>query len=169
MKSKTALLMGTVLLFCGCEYEAPLTEDHTIAIDSAVLGLWEAIPDEGEEPDQDERMMILKYSTTEYMIHYPVKDDGMYFRAYPVKLGDVSCVQLQAIGTSEGPPKKDEKNLFHVASYRLANGELEIKLLNADLVDDDLKTTEVLTQSFLKHKGNKKLFINPGGFRRVTK
>ena len=169
MKSKTAFLMGAVLLFCGCEYEAPLTEDHTIAIDSAVLGLWEAIPDEGEEPDQDERMMILKYSNTEYMIHYPVKDDGIYFRAYPVKIGDVSCVQLQAIGTGDGPPEKDEKSLFHVASYRLTGAELEIKILNTGLVDDDLKTTDALTHSFLKHKGSKKLFINPGRFRRVKK
>jgi len=37
------------------------------------------------------------------------------------------------------------------------------------LVNDDLKTTEALTLSFLKHKGNKKLFINPGRFRRIEK
>ena len=114
-------------------------------------------------------MMILKYSDTEYMIHYPVQKDSLYFRAYPVKLGDVSCVQLQTIGTSEGPPDKEEKNLYHVASYRLENAELEIKLLNAELVDDDLKTTEALTRSFLKHKENKKLFINPGRLRKVKK
>ena len=93
----------------------------------------------------------------------------MYFRAYPVKLGEVSCVQLQAIGTSEGPPDKEEKNLYHVASYRLKKAELEIKLLNTELVDDELKTTAALARSFLKHKGNKKLFINPGKFRRVKK
>jgi hypothetical protein len=169
MKSKTALLMGTVLLFCGCEYEAPLTKDHTIAIDSSVLGLWEVIPDAAKEKEKKERMMILKYSDTEYMIHYPVQEGGMYFRAYPVKLGEVSCVQLQAIGTSEGPPDKEEKNLYHVASYRLKKAELEIKLLNTELVDDELKTTAALARSFLKHKGNKKLFINPGKFRRVKK
>ena len=169
MKSETALLMGAVLLFCGCEYETPLTEEHSIAVDSSVLGLWEVIPDKGKEKEQNKRMMILKYSDTEYMIHYPVQKDSLYFRAYPVKFGDVSCVQLQTIGTSEGPPDKEEKNLYHVASYRLENAELEIKLLNAELVDDDLKTTEALTRSFLKHKENKKLFINPGRFRRVKK
>ena len=60
-----------------------------------------------------------------------------------------------------------KKNLYHVASYRLENTELEIKILNTEVVDDDLKTTEALTQSFLKHEGNKKLFINPGRFRRI--
>lgn len=169
MKSKTALLMGTVLLFCGCEYEAPLTEDHPIAVDSSVLGLWEFIPDAGKEKEGNERMMILRYSDTEYMIHHPVRDDGIYYRAYPIKIGGVSCVQLQAIGTKAGPPDKKEKNLYHVASYRLKNAELEIKILNTELVDDDLKTTEALTQSFLKNKGNKKLFINPGRFRRIEK
>ena len=167
MKCKLALLTVTVLLITGCEYESPLTKEHNIAVDSAVLGLWEAIPDKGEEPKQNERMMILKYSGTEYLIHYPVGKDGSYFRGYPIKIGGVSCVQLQVIGTKAGPPEKDEKNLFHVVSYRLASDELEIKILNSGLVDDDLKTTEALTQSFLKHKGNKKLFINPGRFRRI--
>ena len=61
MKSETALLMGAVLLFCGCEYETPLTEEHSIAVDSSVLGLWEVIPDKGKEKEQNKRMMILKY------------------------------------------------------------------------------------------------------------
>ncbi len=167
MKCMMALLTVAALLLAGCEYESPLTKEHNIAIDSAVLGLWEAIPDEGEEPKKNERMMILKYSDTEYLLHHPVEDDGLYFRSYPIKIGGVSCVQLQVIGTKAGPPEKDEKNLFHVVSYRLASDELEIKTLNTGLVDDDLKTTEALTQSFLKHKGNKKLFINPGRFRRI--
>ena len=167
MKCMMALLSVAALLLAGCEYESPLTKEHNIAIDSAVLGLWEAIPDEGEDPKKNERMIILKYSDTEYLLHYPVGDDGLYFRSYPIKMGGVSCVQLQVIGTKAGPPEKDEKNLFHVVSYQLASDELEIKILNSGLVDDDLKTTEALTQSFLKHKGNKKLFINPGRFRRI--
>ena len=79
------------------------------------------------------------------------------------------CVQLQAIGTDDGHPKKDEKGLFHVVSHRLAGAGLEIKIVNSELVDDDLKTTDALTQSFLKHEGDKKLFINPGRFRRTEK
>jgi len=169
MKCLKAFLTVAVLLLAGCEYESPLTKEHSIAIDSAVLGLWEPIPDEGEKPKQDERMMILKYSDTEYLLHYPVGKDGLYYRCYPIKIGGVSCVQLQVIGTGDGPLKKDEKDLFHVVSHQLANAELEIKLLNTDLVDDDLKTTEALRQSFLNHKGNKDLFTNPGKFKRIEK
>ena len=113
MKSVVMLPVLAALLLVGCVYEAPLTKEHKIPVDSAVLGLWEPIPDEGEEPKQDERMMILKYSDTEYLVHYPLGKDGMYYRCYPIKIGDVSCVQLQVIGTEEGPPKTDEKDLFH--------------------------------------------------------
>lgn len=169
MKHLMAFLSVAVLLLAGCEYESPLTKEHSIAIDSAVLGLWEPIPDEEEEPKQEERMMILKYSDTEYLLHYPAGKGGLYYRCYPIKIGGVSCVQLQVIGTGDGPPKKDEKDLFHVVSYQLANAELEIALLNTDLVDDGLKTTEALRQSFLKHKGNKELFTNPGRFKRIEK
>ena len=127
MKCKLALLTIAVLLITGCEYESPLTKEHNIALDSAVLGLWAVIPDNGEEPKPNDRMMILKYSGTEYLIHYPVGKDGVYFRGYPIKIGGVSCVQLQAIGTDDGPPEKDEKDLFHVVSHRLAGAELESK------------------------------------------
>ena len=154
-------------LVAGCEYESPLTTEHNIAIDSAVLGLWEELkPDEGVEPKEDEQMMILKYSDTEYLIHYPTGKNGIYYRGYPIKIGGISCVQLQIIGTDDGPPKKDETELFHVVSYQLTDGQLEIKTLDTDLVNDDLKTTEELHKAFLKHKENKDLFKDPGVFRK---
>ena len=71
--------MGAVLFLCGCEYEAPLTEKHNAPIDPAVLGLWETLPENSDE--EKERMMILKFSSTEYIIHYPVREHAMYFRA----------------------------------------------------------------------------------------
>ena len=167
MKVIVMLLVATVLFFVGCVYESPLTKEHTISIDSSVLGRWELIPDEGEKPDPDERMMILKFSDTEYLIHYPIGKDGLYFRAYPIKIGNVSCVQLQAIGTEDGPPEKDVKELYHVASYVLANGRLEVRMLNTDLVDDNIKNSEALSEAFLKHQDDKGLFSDPGMFRRV--
>ena len=112
-------------------------------------------------------MMILKFSSTEYIIHYPVRENAMYFRAYPIKVGGVSCVQLQAIGSNEGPPDQGEKGLYHVASYQLSDAKLEIKLLNEKLVDDELKKSADLPRAFLKHKENKNLFVNPVKFRRI--
>ena len=167
MKCMMALLTVAFLMLDGCKYESPLTKEHSIAVDSAVLGLWELIPDKGKEPKKDERMMILKYSDTEYLIHYPTGKDGLYFRVYPIKIGGISCVQLQVIGTGDGPLEQDDTELFHVALYQLTNGKLKIKTLNTDLVDDDLKTTDELRKAFLKQKDKKELFTDPGMFRRI--
>ena len=130
-----------------------------------MLGLWETLPENSDE--EKERMMILKFSSTEYIIHYPVRENAMYFRAYPIKVGGVSCVQLQAIGSNDGPQDQGEKGLYHVASYQLSDAKLEIKLLNEKLVDDELKKSVDLPRAFLKHKENKNLFVNPVKFRRI--
>ncbi len=167
MKKLTLLSVVVSLLLTGCNYEAPLTEKHNISIDQSVLGLWEAVPDKGEQPDQNENMMILKYTDTEYLIHYPIGKDGMYFRGYPIKIGGVPCVQIQIIGTAEGNLDKDDKKLFHVVSYQLSNGELVIKTLNTSLVRDDLKDSKALKKAFLKHKGDKDLFRDPAKFRKT--
>jgi hypothetical protein len=161
------VLVISVLFIVGCEFESPLTKEHTIAIDSSVLGLWELIPEDEKEPDPEERVLVLKYSHTEYMIHYPIGKKGMYFRGYPIKIGSVPCVQLEFIGTPKGPPDRNQKQLFHVVSYALTRGELEIRTLNTTLVSDQLKDADALRKAFLTHQGNKYLFRDPGKFRKI--
>ena len=167
---KFAILTVFVLLsFVGCKYQAPLTKEHNIPIDPSVLGLWELIPGKGEKRDPHERVMVLKYSETEYLIHYPIGKDGMYFRGYPIKIGDIPCVQIQLIGTEEGNLDKNNKELFQVVSYQLSHGDLIIKTLNSNLVGDDLRDSEALKKAFLKHKNDKDLFQDPGRFRKIEK
>ena len=162
------LLAGVLLLLAGCIYEAPLTGEHTIAVASAVLGLWEFVPGEGEKPGPPERMMVLRYSDTEYLIHYPMGQDGMYFRGYEVRVGGVPCVQLQLLGSEEGPVERNEKDLFQVASYQLVGDELLVRTLNRELVADELKDSAALRKAFLNHRSSKELFTNPGRFKRVA-
>ncbi|MBW1802735.1 MAG: hypothetical protein JRJ85_18615, partial [Deltaproteobacteria bacterium] len=143
MRTIAVLVIVTLLFLAGCKYEAPLTKEHAIPVDSSVLGVWEPQTDKEKTSGADERMMILKYSDTEYLIHYPPGgNDETYYRGYPIKIGGISCIQLQVIGTDEGTPKKGFKDLFHVVSYKVKKGILEIRILNTDLVDDNLKTTE---------------------------
>jgi hypothetical protein len=167
MRCIQIVLVISVLFFVGCEYESPLTKEHTISIDSSVLGLWELVPEHGKEPDPDERLLVLKYSDTEYLIHYPVGKKGMYFRGYPIKIGHVSCVQVEFIGAQNGPPDRDKRELFHVVSYALALGKLEIRILNTNLVSDELKDGKALRKALLKHQSNKDLFRDPGKFRKI--
>lgn len=165
------MFTAVVFLLAGCQYESPLTKEHHIAVDPAVLGVWKVVQNkEGQPPQQEERMIILKYSDTEYLIHYPPGgNDEIYYRGYPIKIGGLSCVQLQVIGTDDGPPKEDEKNLFFVASYGLKDGRLAIRTLNTEVVDDSLKTTDELRKAFLANRDNRELFKDAGVFRKIKK
>lgn len=168
MRCIAVLLIVTVLFLAGCKYETPLIKEHAIPVDSSVLGVWKPHFDKSEDSGADERMMILKYSDTEYLIHYPPGgNDEAYYRGYPIEIGGISCVQIQVIGTEDGMPKRDVKKLFHVVSYELKKGILEIRTLNTDLVDDNLKTTEALVQAFLTHKDNENLFTNLVRFKQI--
>lgn len=161
-------MIALIFMIAGCEYETSLTDEHNMAVDKAVLGLWEAVPGKDEAPGSDERLMILKYTETEYLIHYPTGDEGFYFRGYPIRIGGVSCVQILLIGDSNGNIKTGERK-YQVVSYRLINGELEIKTLNTDLVDKNIKDRNKLKQAFLKNKNKGELFRNPARFRKVVK
>jgi hypothetical protein len=162
----SVIAVAIILSFAGCQYFAPVSEEHTIAIDPSIIGLWEEVPEGDKPPDPAGRMLILKYSDTEYLVHYPIRKDDGYYRAYPVKIDGISCVQIQLIGTADGDVKKGERK-FQVATYTVSNGELEIKTLNTDLVDKDLGDTASIKQAFLKNKDNKDLFSNPGKFRKI--
>lgn len=167
MRAIAVVSFLAALSVAGCRYEAPLTTKHALPIDTSVLGVWETVPTEGEESEKAERMIILEYSPTEYLVHYPVEKEGFYFRGYPIEIGGVKCVQLQIIGTEAGHPKSDEKKLFEVVSYRPADGELEVRTLNSNLVDDHIATSDALAKAFRDHKNDEDLFTDPGRFRRI--
>ena len=168
MKHWMVLFMATALIMTACEYEEPLTQEHNIPVDPSVLGLWEEVPEKGVSPGPDQRMMVMKFSETEYLIHHPMGKDGLYFRGYPINVGGISCVQVQLIGNADGDIKDKERG-YHVVSYRHTKEALLITVLNTDLVDTDLKSSADLRQAFLKNKDNPALFNSPGTFRRVKK
>lgn len=159
--------LAVALLPAGCLYETPLAEQTDAPVEPALLGTWEFVPPE-EKSNEIERMLILAFSGTEYLVQYPVGgNDEAYYRAYAARVGDVPCVQLQLIGTPAGPPK-DDPTLYHVAVCTLDGDELEIKFLNTDLVGTDLKTSDELRAKFLEHRNNPDLFTNAGKWRRAT-
>ena len=148
-----------MLLSTGCPYKVPLTHEHTIPIDSSVLGIWY------EYDGDDKRMLVLPYSDTEYLINYGDKEEGFYFRAYLADVGGLRCVQLELVGNEEGIIP-DNETRFHVASYSVENEQLEVKLLNSDLVDEECESSEALMEAFLENIQELDLFDNPGTFTR---
>ena len=80
MKYFSLMITTCVLLFAACTYDASITEEHTIAIDPAVLGMWEAIPEDDEDPGDMERVLVLKFSDTEYLVQHIDGDLVLFFR-----------------------------------------------------------------------------------------
>ena len=168
MKAVALFLIVAGLIAAGCEYQAPLTDEHKLPVDPAVLGLWEPVPDGEVSSDPDrERLVVLEYSATEYLVHYPTDKDGQYFRGYPIKIAGVPCVQIQLIGSATGDVKKEART-YQVVSYKLSNGELSLTTLNTAVVDKSLKDSAALRRAFEKNKNNHELFVNPGRFRKVA-
>ena len=163
MKREMLCLAVAALVVGGCVYEAPLAEPQGRSIDPAVLGRWKATPDDGGGS-----ALVLAFSDEEYLVHYPLEEDGIYFRAYPIELGGIACVQFKAVGTGEGPVDKDEKSLFHVLSYRIVDGELVVGLLNTELVDKGLTSSAALREAFLEHKDAPDLFTDEIKFRKAA-
>lgn len=162
-----AILIPVIIavMVVACEYKTPLSEVHSIPVDPTVLGLWQEVGDQGDKLDQ---MLIIKYTETEYVVEYPVGPEAMFFRAYPIKIGDVSYVQVQVVGVSTGEQMRDDERGYDVISYRVSGDELEIKTLNRNLVDTKLDAAS-LREAFLKNAKNDNLFTNPGRFKRVVK
>lgn len=167
MRSITAVFT-MLLALTGCLYDSPLTEEHRIPIDPSILGLWEAASDPLEPAEARDRVMILKFSDTEYLIHHMALADARYYRGYPVEVGGLACMQLQCIGTPGGMPEKGAKAFIPV-SYRMIDGQLEVRLINNDLIDEELKGSTALRKAFLAHKDDLQLFRDPARFRRLEK
>ena len=165
MKRFLLFLVVLLLGIAACEYQEPLSEKQNSSIDPALLGLWEPAPEKNEPKPSGEWILALKYSDTEYMIHYQTGSESMYFRAYPLKIGDIPCVQLQLIGDSSGPLAKTEP-AYQVAFVTLTGDEVTIRMMNTSVVGRDLHSP-ALREAFLKNSKNTDLFREPVKFRRV--
>jgi hypothetical protein len=164
VKKLVPTLLLLLVALAACQYDAPLTTDHVIPIDPSILGSWAIIPAENDDPET--RVQIHGFSDTEYAIHYHESSIDLYFRAYAINIAGVPAVQLELIGSGEGAVGSDEEDRYVVARYRLVDGQLEVRTLNTELVDDALKDSESLRAAFIAHKDNPELFSDPGLFKR---
>ena len=167
MRTLTLSLAIVLGLLSGCVYEVPVTANHTISIDPAVLGLWEEIPEANKDADADAKMLVLKYSDTEYLVRYPSGKDAMFFRAYPIKVGNLQCMQIQLLAEKDQPVAEGDRK-YHVMSYRLADGVLELKTLNKERVSDKLATSADVLKAIKANLAAPDLFNDPGRFKKVV-
>lgn len=162
-----ASLLILMLTLSACVFDVPLTEEHDIPIDAGLLGLWEALPNETDKSEKPDRLLVLKFSDTEYLVEHLNAGSSIYFRAYLVEVAGVRAVQLQVIGDNIDPVGPGDSDLYSVVSYELSEDELTITELNTRLVNKDLPSTEALRQAFEAQKDAEDLFIDPLVYRKL--
>ena len=167
MKKYLLPLLVAILLTTGCVHEAPLSTENTLAIDPALLGLWELVPGEAKgDPDED-RMVVMRWSDTEYAVQIPIGAEGDFYRAYPVEIGGHSLIQAEFLGNHFRDWYPPDKIFYPVITYEIVEGILIISTLNPEVVDVEITDSEALLEAFLKNKDRQDLFNPPTHFRRV--
>lgn len=165
MKRLSCVALIFLFVLAACQYVVPLSEDHNINIDSALLGHWAMLPDQNDPGGSIDSMTILQFSETEYLINYVSEGSGMFFRAYLIEAGEQTLLQLQLLGTDEGPAEDSaNEHRYIVARYVLQQDRLEITTLNTELVSRDLMDSESLMQAYLANLDNPELFTGSGLF-----
>ena len=157
----------TTLLLTACIYDVPLVATADLPIDPAVLGIWEALPEETDDEGPRERIVVTQASANEYAIVHIDGDSAIYFRAWLAELEGVRFVQLQVTGDEHGPAGADETDLFSVVRFEIRDAELVMTALDTQYVDANLPTTEALQQAFTANKDRADLFGEPGRYRRL--
>ena len=155
--------IGLSMALTSCVFESPFETEAKIPVDSALLGRWEEV--HGNQKRTVERMLVLQHSANEYLVHYPEGEKGMYFRAFAVDLAGQRCVQIQLIGTADGPVKPENRK-YHLLKVELKKDELEIRTIKSEILGKGLKGTDALRDAFAKHKDHADLFGDPVSFRR---
>jgi hypothetical protein len=160
-------LIGCLTLMLACNHEAPLAEPQGHAIDTRVLGTWTALNEHGEVGPKADQITIYPFGKQAYMII----DHGrspQYFRAYPIRVSGVECVQLELLAEVDEErhlkETKDEDKTpkpFMVVKYELKDGKLLVRYLNPDLAGEDLGTTKSLQKAFKENVENPNLFVEP--------
>ncbi len=162
MKKVSVVVCGTaLLLLCGCIYEVPLAEKAEVAVDPALTGLWQMIPDEGQPEDPNDRLMVLPFSRTEYAAVASPGADALYFRAYPVRLEGLELVQLECLQIDPG------KERYHVCRYAIEGGILTVQTLNPAVVGAKTVDSAALRAALLANRSDPDLFEKPYRYRRL--
>ncbi len=90
----------------------------------------------------------------------------MFFRAYTVTLSGADYLQIQLIGTADGPVKTGDRK-YHLLKLNPDQDMLEIGTIKPEMLGKDLADTDRMRAAFAAHKDDPELFDEPMAFRRI--
>ena len=157
------LMCFACALLAGCDYTVPLVKTPDAGIDSAVVGLWQRSGEDGKM----ESLLVLPLNKQEYMVSFPAgSTNAMFARACLCRSAAATLVQLEWVGTAQGKLPEDNR-VFQFAAYSVARDTITIRLLNADLVNRNVKSPAELAKAIADNKDKPDLFRNEMVFRKV--
>jgi len=160
---KTTALCALWLLLAGCVYEVPLSSESKQDVNKDLLGRWETVGDDGKVVP----LLVLPWNAREYLVHYPATEkDGLYFRAFVAQTGDVPIMQFQCLGTADGQVP-DSPRVYHYGTFPLSGKQLVLRLINTEVVNKDVKTSEALAKAIADRREQPDLFSDQTVFTRV--
>ena len=149
----------------GCDYTTPLVATPEIEIDQALVGLWQSTKPGGPA----DKLLVLPLNPREYLVSYPAgKDDAMFGRGCLWRGAGLTLVQLDWFGTARAALPEDRRT-FQFAAYTVAGGQLSVRLLNADLVKNDVQTPDELAKAIAAHKDDETLFREALLFKQIKR
>jgi hypothetical protein len=165
MKTNALLAtLGSLLLLGSCVFESPFEKEAKIAVDPTLIGRWEQVSDDAKRAP--ERMLVLKHSDNEYLVEYPMGEKAMFFRAFAVELAGAEFIQIQLIGTADGPVKPGNRK-YHLVKVTVKGDSMEMATIDPDLIGREHADPTQMKAAFNEHKDDPKLFGKPEKFRRL--
>lgn len=166
---KHLLVLASLFFLNSCVFDVPFETEAKLPVDPALLGRWEMVIDE-VKPDatetKPERMLVLEGARNEYVIEYPIGEKAMYFRAFAIELAGEKFIQVQWIGTVEGPVKPEDRK-YQLLKLTSAGDTVEIRTLDTLLFGKHHGDPERMKAAFMERKDNPKLFGDPEKFRKL--
>ena len=168
MRKHRLITVLIVLILTACDYDVPLVGEALLPIDQALLGTWEAIPEDRDGQESLERIVIRQESAKLYVIEHIDGESIIYFKGWLAELEGRHFMQVEVTGDNDkGPVGAEDDNLFSVVSYTLNNGALVVRSLNTDLVKAELADASALQAAFVANRDNPSLFHKPGQYRKL--
>ncbi|NDV61455.1 hypothetical protein G0Q06_03225 [Puniceicoccales bacterium CK1056] len=157
-----ASLLAVVLLTAGCEYEVALSDPMGLPIDESVLGTWTKLNEHGEVGRNPDQISIYAFDEGEYLVVAHGRDP-IYFRAYPILINDIPCVQMKVLAdydeTRHSETEAEENGkLYMVVQYTIEEGKLVVSSFDPEIISPDITSTEKLMEAVHAHSDDPDLF-----------
>ncbi len=153
------------LIIAGCEYAVPLPNAPNIDIDRSVLGLWQTTKNDGRTED----LLVLPLGEQKYMISFPSgTKNSMFALACLWRDKGMTLVQLNWFGTAQAEIPKDDRT-YQFASYLVEGDEMRIRMLNKEVVNENIGSSKELAKAILDNRTNTRLFRDEMLFKKINK